>query len=63
MLAHSSLVHLASIPLVLALLGFGVGLLLGFVTWYYGWGTQLLERIAPELVSREGEPFRHRNRR
>ena len=63
MLAHSSLAHLASIPLILALLGFGVGLLLGFVTWYYGWGMQLLDRIAPELISTEGESFQHRNRR
>ena len=62
MLAHSSLVHLASIPLILALLGFGVGLFLGFVTWYYGWGTDLVERFAPELV-RKDEPFRHRKRR
>lgn len=60
MLAHSSLLHLASVPLVVAMIGFSVGLLLGFLTWYYGWGAQLVERWAPERVKRQqsGKYFR-----
>lgn len=60
MLAHSSLLHLASVPLVVTVLGFSVGLLLGFLTWYYGWGTQFVERWVPERVKSKqpGERFR-----
>lgn len=53
MLAHSSLLHLASVPLVVTVLGFSVGLVLGFLTWYYGWGTQLVKRWVPKRVKNQ----------
>ena len=47
MIAHASLAHLASLPILMAVVGFMLGLTTGFLTWYFGWGKKGQEDLLP----------------